>query len=199
MFQYQPLPQQPAPSTTTATMTVHAPWYDTYGIAITAGGGAEGFTGSTMRNATSIGGSWNVRGTIGTRSFLALEGLYIGSAQSINALGLSNHAILVGNGAQGNVRLNFATHHPVQPFLFGGAAWRHYSLTNSSFNTSDVASSQNVFETPVGLGVAAYLGGGFMFDVRAEYRWSWGGHLLAGQDDLQMDRWGVNGNLGFQF
>lgn len=181
------------------------PWYETMGIGLSVGGGVDDFVGDAMRDTTSIGGGWNVRMTFGTHLPLAAEASYIGSAQSINALGLDNDAVLVGNGLQGALRLNVLSNFPVQPFLYGGAAWRHYDLTNTNFNTSDVRDSDDVFEVPVGVGIAGYISG-FMADVRAEYRGAWGSDLipnLRNSDEGtiigEADRWGVNASIGASF
>lgn len=175
------------------------------GLAISGGGGVSGFTGESARNATSAGGSWDVRLTIGTRSPIAVEVSYLGSAQAIDALGLDDSAVLLGNGVQANARLNLATG-AVQPFLFAGAAWRHYSIQNADANTSDVAGSDNVLEVPVGAGVA-YRYRGFILDARGEFRASMDNELLPSlvQDPLSTDneaelhRWGVNANIGYEF
>jgi hypothetical protein len=177
------------------------PWYETlgYGIAIT--GGVDDFVGNDAHSMTSVGGDWGVRLTAGTNSYLAGELSYIGSAQSIDALGLDSSAVLVGNGAQGALRLNLTRMASyVQPFVYGGAAWRHYDITNESFNTSDVANHDDVFEVPVGVGVAGYVLG-FMGDVRAEYRGAWGNDLIPNTSSSDtvigdLDRWAVTASLG---
>jgi len=175
-------------------------WVDTMGFGISAGGGVEDFSGSSMRSTTGTGGSWNVRATIGTRSYWALEGLYIGSAQTIDRLGLEHNSYLVGNGAQADLRLNATTTYPVQPFIYGGGAWKYYSLSNTSVNVSDVSNNTNVFELPAGVGIAGKYEG-LMLDARGEYRWSWGGDLIANGTGghLDMSRWGVNANIGYEF
>ena len=86
--------------------------------------------------------------------------------QAINALGLDSDALLVGNGVQGNLRINATTGDvPVQPFIYGGVAWRRYQLSNTSENTSDVIGEDDVLEVPLGIGVA-YKIGGMMLDAR---------------------------------
>jgi hypothetical protein len=172
------------------------------GIAIAAGGGTGGFVNDTLRDSTNIGGEWDVRATIGTRSPIAFEGSYIGSAQSIDALGLDNDAILVGNGLQGALRVNATLDFPVQPFAFGGAAWRRYDLTNADTNLSDVAGSDDVLEFPVGIGVAGRWNA-LMVDVRGEYRFATENDLLPvsadGSDFAGMDRWGAKATVGVEF
>jgi hypothetical protein len=172
------------------------------GIAIAAGGGTGGFVNDTLRESTNIGGDWDVRATIGTRSPIAFEGSYIGSAQSIDALCLDTDALLVGNGLQGALRVNATLDFPVQPFAFGGAAWRRYDLTNADTNLSDVAGSDDVLEFPVGIGVAGRWNA-LMVDVRGEYRFATENDLLPvsadGSDFAGMDRWGAKATVGVEF
>jgi hypothetical protein len=175
-----------------------------YGIEVALGGGVEGFTGDSARDFTNDGGAWNVRLGIGNRSPLGFEASYIGSAQSIDALGLDGDSVLVGNGAEGKVRVNFTQDYSVQPFAFAGAAWRHYNLANSDFNTSDIADSDDVLEIPMGAGLA-FNYRGFLLDARGEFRLSSGGDLMPSLnpenfgDSASMNRWGVNANIGYQF
>lgn len=203
-----PAPQAtPPPPMAMEEPRYERPWYDQLGFGLTLGGGVDDFVGDAFRSTTNIGGGWFVRFIAGTRSWLALEASYIGSAQSINAIGLSNNAVLVGNGIEGALRfnLNVVPNRYVQPFLYGGVAWRHYDLSNVSINVSDVNDSDDVVEVPVGIGLGGYIGG-FMADVRGEYRGAWGNNLIpafAGDNDGaiigSMDRWAVQGSLGMEF
>lgn len=204
-----PTPAEPAPITHINVIqpTVSESWYSTSraGFGLTAGGGVQGFTGSTMRNTTNDGGNWDVRAAFGTRLPITLEASYLGSAQQINALGLDSNALLVGNGVQGNLRINATTGSiPLQPFLFGGVAWRRYQLQNTDTNTSDVIGEDDVLEVPLGIGVA-YKVGGFLLDARGEYRPSFYSNLVpdsgtnAFSDPASLDRWGVNANIGVEF
>jgi hypothetical protein len=177
-----------------------------YGIAIAAGGGASGFTSESLRGTTNPGGDWDVRLTFGTRSPLAFEASYIGSAQSIDALGLDSDAVLVGNGVQGALRLNTTIDLPVQPFIYGGVAWRRYDLTNTSANTSDISDSDDVLEVPLGVGIAGKFQG-LIVDARGEFRPAWFQDLVpeiindTGLSDGygSMHRWGVNASVGYEF
>src|SRR5262249_47275711 len=136
----QPVAQeQPAPAP--APEAPAQEWYMTLGYVISAGGGVSDFANTTMRDLTNTGGDWNVRLGVGTRSYVMGEVSYISSAQGINALGLENNATLVGNGAQLALRLNGTVNYPVQPFIFGGVAWRHYNLSHNGPNLSDVSNS----------------------------------------------------------
>jgi hypothetical protein len=204
-----PVPNQPAQNAPPPSMaptpayeeTHEYNWVHDIGLAFAVGGGVDDFVGSTMRDVTGTGGSWTARGTLGTRSYIAGELSYIGSAQSISRLGLQNNTELIGNGAQAALRLNGTVNEPIQPFIFGGAAWRHYDLNNSGTNLSDVTSSVDVLEVPLGLGVASYIGQ-LMLDVRGEYRFAWGNQTLVPNSNgssASLDRWGVTGNIGYAF
>jgi len=175
------------------------------GIGIAAGGGAGGFVNDSLRNTTDVGGDWDVRATVGTRSIIAFEGSYIGSAQSINALGLDNNAVLVGNGVQGALRLNAGFNLPVTPFAYAGLGWRRYELTNTDQNLSDVRDSDDVLEVPLGIGIAGRTGG-VLLDLRGEYRVARNADLLPDVNSLNndttfaaMNRWGVKGTIGLEF
>ena len=195
----QPMPvAEPVP---TETEYGTRDWVQIYGLGFSVGGGVDDFSGSSARGQTGTGGSWNARVTLGTKYFVAGELSYIGSAQSVTALGLASNTELIGNGAQAALRLNGTIDFPVQPFIYGGAAWRYYSLNTNATNLSDIADHANAFEIPLGAGLAAYADG-FMFDVRGEYRFAWTDHTLIPEADggnSLMDRWGVTGNLGYTF
>ena len=187
---------------TTTTTETQQSFFTRYGIALSAGGGVSDFTDKTARSETKAGGSWDVRAILGSKSPLAAEVSYLGSAQEITSLGLSNNALLVGNGAQGDLRVNFTPHYMVTPFIYGGVAWRHYSIERSDVNTSDVANTDNVMEFPVGAGVA-YHYNGLMLDARGEYRRTTSNDLMPSLsnsgDNASLHRWGVNANIGFEF
>jgi hypothetical protein len=171
------------------------------GIGITIGGGVSGHGGRLRDTTTTV-----VTGTcapIGTRSMLAFEASYIGSAQDIDALGLDDDAICSVT-VPGALRFNATTDTPLQPFLFGGIAWRHYELTNEDRNVSDVADSDDALEFPLGVGIA-YKMGGFLLDARGEYRIASQEDMIPAEfatspdDNASMHRYGVQANIGFEF
>jgi hypothetical protein len=202
----------PAPVAPVYVEDEHPTYLTRAGVSLAAGGGASGFTNDALRNTTNVGGDWDVRATVGTRSPIAFEGSYIGSAQQIKALGLDDGAVLMGNGVQGALRLNATTDLPVQPFIFAGAAWRRYDLTNTNQNLSDVQGSDDVLEVPMGAGIAAHLGG-LVLDVRGEFRASAMEDLMPetavdsvenatdiDQDNrAAMNRWGAKATIGVEF
>jgi hypothetical protein len=169
------------------------------GYSVTAGGGVLGFTKSAARDLTdNVGGDYTARLAIGTRAPVALELGYIGSAMGIKSLGVSNNAVLLGNGAEGELRINMGAA-TVQPYVHGGAAWRHYSLTNSNFNASSLNDSDNVIEFPVGAGVALHAGG-LVLDARGAYRFTTNENLLrsaSGGGNLNL--WEATLKAGVEF
>jgi hypothetical protein len=172
------------------------------GMEATVGGGVTGFIDETPRNTATTGGSWEARLMFGSRLPLAVEAAYVGSAQSIDALGLANNAVLVGNGAEGDLRLNL-TRSRVQPYLFGGIGWTHYQLSNMSnvSNTSSVLDKDDIGTVPLGAGVAARLGRSFIVDVRGTYRATFNDDLFRAMsaNNNSLQSWGATGRLGFEF
>ncbi len=172
--------------------------YERYGVAVSLGGGVEGFIQDSQRSATNDGGVWNLRVAVGTRSPLAIEAAYIGSAQSINSLGLESDALLVGNGAQAAARINL-NDKLVQPFLYGGLAWKRYSLASTATATSDLIDDDDVLEVPLGIGIASKYDG-LLIDLRGEYRFSTQNDMFdVTAPDERMDRYGVNASVGYAF
>jgi hypothetical protein len=204
-----PAPEpQPEPYVTTepapATPVIEEPTSSTlerYGIAVSLGGGVAGFTGDDVRDATDDGGAWGVRVAYGLRSAIGIEAEYIGSAQGIDALGLESDAVLVGNGLQAAARVNLLDYN-VQPFVFGGVAWRRYTLADEGINTSDVADDDDVLEFPLGVGVA-WKYRGFMLDARGEFRLATEEDLIPDPDNpddtASLHRYGVTANIGYAF
>ncbi|HWO21521.1 MAG TPA: hypothetical protein VNO30_22285 [Kofleriaceae bacterium] len=175
------------------------------GFSLSFGGGVADFTDQSMRDSTGTGGTWAVRAALGTKTPFGVEASYIGSAQTINALGLDQNSMLVSNGLQGALRLNAVVGAPITPFVFGGVAWNRYNLANTTQNTSAISDSDNLLEVPVGLGIGGSWKG-LGYDLRGELRFATREDLVpalsAGRDNgshADMHRWGVNATLGYGF
>lgn len=173
------------------------------GMAVSLGGGVGEFTDSSLRDRTGVNGEYEARIQIGTRSPIALEAAYVGTAGSIDALGLDDNAILLSNGIEGLARLNLGTRQ-IQPFIVGGASWVRYSIVNSNVNTSDVRDRDDVLAIPVGAGLATYVGDtGFMADVRFMYRFTFNDDLIrptsGNSDGSSLANWNVSLRLGYAF
>jgi len=172
------------------------------GASVELGGGITNFTNGILNEMADVGGGWGARLTVGTRSIVALEAAYQGSAQAINALGLDSGATLLSNAAQGDVRLNFTTSN-IQPFVYGGAAYKRYNLVGTDTNTSDVTRTDGVFEIPAGVGVS-FRYDQFVAEPRFDYRWSFDDELVntfnaSGERTSNLDNWNLSANIGMEF
>lgn len=146
------------------------------GLELSVGGGVSTFAQSNQRDFTGTAGTWDARVAYGTRLPIAVEAAYIGSAQSIDALGLDGDAMLLSNGLEGAARLNILPG-PLSPYLLGGVAWRRYSIINSERNVSDLLDEDDVFEVPLGVGLG-FTVGGLVIDGRATYRFAFDDELV---------------------
>jgi len=126
------------------------------GFALEAGGGVYGFIDPAMRDVADVGGLWNARAILGTRTIVGVEVAYVGTASGIQALGLDDSAVLVAQGAEGAFRFNLM-HRRIEPYVFLGVGFKHYQLMNVSNNTSSVENSEDVVELPVGGGLDYHL------------------------------------------
>ena len=179
-----------------------------YGMALTVGGGVVDFMDDDARALGDMGGAWEARLTLGTRSPLAIEAAYVGSAHNIDALGLDGNALLLGTAVETDLRVNFATG-PVQPYIFGGIGYTRYDVTNEDFNTSSVNDSEQMGHLPLGAGIGTQWGG-FLLDVRGTVRPAFEDDLVdepALEDDpldetdtaTDLDTWSVAARLGWEF
>lgn len=182
-----------------------------FGMAISVGGGVVGFVDQNARDITDPGGQWEARLTLGTRSPLAVEAAYVGSAQGINALGVDNNAMLVGSAIEGDARLNFTTS-AVQPYIFGGIGFTHYEVANTNRNTSSINDEEDMGHVPVGAGLG-FQTAGLLIDVRGTFRAAFDDDLLdqpvqGDEPDLipdqndakaELDTWNVGARVGWEF
>jgi len=170
------------------------------GAGFIVGGGFQDFSRDAARSVTDRGGFWSARLVLGTRHVVGMEAAYIGSAQGINALGLSTNAVLVSNGAEGVVRINIPlVRGPAlfEPFVFGGAGWQRFHVANSSTASSDIANDDDILEVPYGGGLE-FSYNGFMADARFTYRSTFFNDLLRTSGG-NLDNWSAGGLVGFEF
>lgn len=191
----EPVLVQPRP-VVVKEKTLLYPW----GMAVSAGGGVMDFAGDSARDITGTAGQWDARIAFGTRQPIGFEAAYIGTAGSIDAIGLDSDAMLVSNGAEGLLRVNFVPG-VVQPYAFGGVAWRRYDLTNTDTNTSDVIGQDDVLEVPLGLGIG-FRTGSLILDARAAYRVATDEDLIPNEDQTgfsTLDSVNISGHVGVEF
>jgi hypothetical protein len=197
------LPAQPPPPPPAERHELMPP--SQVGVQAMVGGSATGFVEQGARSLTDTGGSWDGRLTVGTRLPVAVEAAYVGSAQGINALGLDTNAILLGNGAEGALRINMSTAR-IQPYIFGGAGWMRYQLQNTTIPTASMSGPDNVLTVPFGVGISGRLGRGFVLDVRGTGRATFEDNLLqaagtatGSTGGTRMHSWNAGAHLGWEF
>jgi outer membrane protein OmpA-like peptidoglycan-associated protein len=206
-------PVEPAPLVEPVAIPVTEPetahLLTPFGMAVTVGGGAMGFLDGEARDLAGVGGAWEARLTVGTRSPLAFEAAYVGSAQDVDALGLDNSAVLLGSTVEGDLRLNFTTTTFVQPYIFGGIGYTHFDIINENFNTSSVNDSESMGSIPVGAGLG-FQWRGLLFDMRGTLRPAFNDDLVAepgieddplNENDTQtdLDTWTAAARVGWEF
>lgn len=179
------------------------------GTGVMIGGAGTGFADEEARDFVDTGGAWDLQLIFGTRTPLALQLGYQGTASDINAVGLDTDTILLSNGGDATLRWNILQTFmgpmelggmgTIEPYAMGGVGYRRYDLINSDFNTSNVQDSDNMGEVPVGGGIA-WLANGFILDVGGSYRFAFEDNLFGDTENSpSLDRWEVGANLGFEF
>jgi len=181
-----------------------------FGMSLSVGGGVANFFDQDARDITGPAGTWEARLTLGTRSPLAVEAAYVGSAQNVQALGLDRSAYLLGTSFEGDARLNFTTM-AVQPYIFGGIGYTQFNVENADFNTSSVDDVEHMGHIPVGAGLG-WQYGGLLLDVRGTLRAAFNdglkreGEVSSPIPDenpsdgrAELDTWNVTGRVGFEF
>jgi hypothetical protein len=165
-----------------------------FGLSVSIGGGFAAFIQEAPREVAGTAGAWEARLAIGTRAPFALELAYLGSVQTVDALGLESDALLIGQGAEVALRMNLFDR-AWQPYVLAGGAWRRYRVIADA-NTSDIANADDVVELPLGFGTC-FRYEGFLVDGRAVYRTAFGDDLFATRGDL--DTLGASLTLGREF
>jgi len=173
------------------------------GIQVMAGGGLINQFDDETSDVTEVGGLWEARVAFLNRSFIGFEAAYIGSVQTVNALGLDDNAQLMGNGAEVNLRINLLRDAVVRPYLFGGVGWTHYDFTNTGTANAAVEDNDDVIHIPAGVGLGVRLPRGMTLDVRGTARAAFEEQTfqpMAPEDDeMGLENWSASAQLGFEF
>ena len=184
------------------------PWWDwdeASHIGVMVGGGVQGFTEKTMRDTAKLAGAWDARLDLGVRMPVSLELGYLGSAGDLAPrFGAGPSTTLIGTTVEGDLRLNFMPYAPSTPYLFAGAGWQRWDVTNDQglpMSVTGERASDDQLEIPVGAGLSWY-GQGFLADVRGTVRFMSNPRLVqsgvfAG-DYVPMHTWGVLARVGFE-
>jgi hypothetical protein len=118
----------------------------------------------------------------------------------VDALGLDEDAVLLSNGLEGALRLNLTADMAWQPYILGGVGWKHYNVTNTDVNTSDIRDDADALTIPVGVGLS-YRYRNLVADVRGNLRPSLVEDLTASGDenDAALHTYSAHLNVGFEF
>ena len=165
------------------------------------GGGLSNFVGDLANESTHPGGAWEATLVFGGRQHLALEVSYNGSVNTVEAVGLSGNALLIGTTAQTAFRANLNTG-DVQPYAIAGFGWTHYALAGEAVNVSGIRNDDNVLIVPVGGGLSVHMGQ-LVLDMRAFYRHAFSSNMFDTIADAtgrsgKMSSWVARVALGFE-
>jgi hypothetical protein len=172
------------------------------GLAIMAGGGVTDFTQGATCNETTVGGSWDVRALVATRTRIGFEASYIGGANPIKALGVSGNSKLVRNGVEGALRVQLPLYHRstlLEPYVVGGVGWNSYRVTFvNSYSASVTTSADDTVAVPLGLGfMLGYKG--VVVDLRSTLRPTYRQTILGNQGAAGLTNWDAGAMIGFEF
>lgn len=184
-----------------------------FGNALMIGGGSmDRVTGDGSGRPTSTGGSWLARYVLGTRSILAGELAYLGSAVPVDASATdgSGDATLLSNGGEVDLRVQVPI--PVSaddavalaPFVVGGFGLLGHGVVGNGGGIDDNTSlgDRLTAHLPIGAGLAV-MTRGFIADARVSYRPTLGGDNPVFNSrtafDNSMNGLAITGSLGVEF
>jgi hypothetical protein len=172
-----------------------------FGFEVLAGGGVTDFIEARSDDVTDLGGMWTARFVGGTRSLIGFEAAYVGTSQALDVLGAGSDAVVMGQGVEGNLRLNFTRGMTIQPYLFAGLGWTRYNVTDVDAETASIEDEDDVLHIPAGAGVSLRFTDRITFDLRAALRGAAGDAMFegAGDADSGMDSWSTSAQAGFAF
>jgi hypothetical protein len=176
------------------------------GVTLGLGGGVTDYTRSTMNDASSVGGTWELRATVGTRKYIAAEAAYVGSRRNLNIGGVTGtpgeSPHVFSHGLEAALRAQypvFAGDFIVEPFAFGGIGWSHVGL-DGLVSTSQVRDSSDLLVVPMGAGIAANWNR-FVLEARFTYRSTFNDDLLVNADGSKasLSNWSTGALVGYEF
>lgn len=175
------------------------------GVLLEAGGGVTNYAQQQLRDMTSVGGEWDVRLALGTRSFVGGEVAYVGASNRLNAFGASDNSSLMRNGIETELRINLplalGRRLLLEPYLHGGVGWTRFDLVHTDVNLTTLSRSDDQLVVPVGAGFLLgfhHLG----LDLRGTYRPTFYDNLVRlatnGNGNRGADNWSLNLNIGYE-
>jgi hypothetical protein len=175
--------------------------FSPYETSLLIGGGGSGYIFHQMIDVTSPGAAWDVRLTVGTRSFIAVEAGYLGTYNKLESNGPAPY--IINHSVDGDFRFNLIPWR-VEPYVFGGIGYNHSELRNPGQNplmASRFFDDANQVYIPAGGGLSAYLFTHGTIDARFTYRAILNNELMRSLRDGEgrEDQWVVTGRFGYAF
>ncbi|NVB83487.1 MAG: hypothetical protein HOV81_34255 [Kofleriaceae bacterium] len=174
------------------------------GIDVALEGGVGGFTDSDVSDTLLDRGQgvWGLRMTLGTHTPIGLDGAYVGTINGIDTLSDQN-INLIGTALEFALRWNILPHFKWNPFVFGGAGWQHYNVTNANVTLADdgIADSDDFATFPMGGGISYRDSSGLTVDLRGTYRFALNSNMIIDRfgNDVSLSSWSANAGLGYEF
>ena len=178
------------------------------GISLGLGGGATGFSASEATDVTSVGETWEVRTTVGTRLPVAGELAYVGSRRSLGVAGVTGASSgetphLFAHGIEGAARFQFpyvAGSWLLEPFAFVGVGWTHVGVDATVPAGAPMGTSDDLLVVPFGAGFSGAWHG-LVLEGRFTYRSTFSDDLLKNADgsNVNLANWSVGGLIGYEF
>lgn len=178
----------------------HAAVFSPAQSAISVGGGYGDFVNSGVRNITSGQGVWDARLLLGTRSPLAIEAAYTGTAGSEQDP-IAPNPTMSTTQVTGTGRVNIVPKSRFQPFVLGGVGWvnmHSYGRDTAPIAAERFEHNNNGVVVPVGGGFAGYIGKHGMVDVRGTYNFLTNVRDFTNQN-ARPDMWMATLRAGYAF
>ena len=166
-------------------------------MSLSLGGGVAEFVRDRISDRAGVGGAWDARYLIGTRSYVGFEADYMGTTTGVNGAIDGNNGHVTTTQVAGSLRLN-ASRGRFQPFLTAGGGWEHlHRSATGELSTISLDNNSNSFVAPFGAGFAGYFGRHGVVDARGTY------NLITNKDftsgGARPDMWGAELRVGYAF
>jgi hypothetical protein len=175
------------------------------GVGLNIGGGLGGFTSGELRNtvASDLSGLWTARATFGTHIPLGVDVTYNGTAVDVQPLGEAVTGTLLGTNVEAALRWNILPHYVWNPYVFAGAGWQRYDVTDADFSraATGIADEDDLVVWPMGAGLAYRDPDGIVAEVRGTFRLAQESELLrtSSGNFADLHTWDASAQLGYEF
>lgn len=167
-------------------------WFDPsmwtgFGVSLTAGGGASGFTNSSTSDFAGTGGLWTARLLVGSHVPVGVEFSYAG---------IKNGG-LTGTSVDTTVRWNILPHWDFCPFIYIGLGWQHYKTTGDRPMPISIDGDVDMASGPMGGGLAYRHWSGFVAEIRGTFRPVANPSNLE-HTDISLNSWEFSATAGYE-